>query len=161
MIALLSRFALTKWKVLSSAVPQRFVATFLVVTKQSYLFGQMAKTSFPVVCGLAVVARFSDVRIHTIQRPFRQYLCEARRLAAKARNATVNRELALLRRMFRMGYEQRPRLVPDVPQFPANCLKPKEPDSWTMMHSKTAGRNPTARLACAGFGCVSIGVPQG
>jgi hypothetical protein len=42
----------------------------------------------------------------------------AARLKAGARFSTVNRELQLLRRAFRLGYEQRPRLVPDVPPFP-------------------------------------------
>jgi integrase len=40
------------------------------------------------------------------------------RLEAGARYATVNRELQLLRRAFRIGYESRPRLVQDVPTFP-------------------------------------------
>jgi hypothetical protein len=38
---------------------------------------------------------------------------------AKARNGTINRELALLRRMFTLGFKSTPRLVPDVPTFPA------------------------------------------
>lgn len=42
----------------------------------------------------------------------------AARLKAGARFSTVNRELQLLRRAYRLGYEQRPRLVPDVPPFP-------------------------------------------
>jgi len=42
----------------------------------------------------------------------------ADRLKAGARFSTVNRELQLLRRAYRLGYEQRPRLVSDVPQFP-------------------------------------------
>jgi integrase len=36
-----------------------------------------------------------------------------------AKNATINREMAFLRRAFKMGYEARPRLVADVPAFPA------------------------------------------
>jgi integrase len=35
-----------------------------------------------------------------------------------AKNATINRELAMLRRAFRLGYNTRPRLVPEVPVFP-------------------------------------------
>jgi integrase len=38
---------------------------------------------------------------------------------AGAKNATINREMAFLRRAFKMGYEARPRLVADVPAFPA------------------------------------------
>lgn len=45
-----------------------------------------------------------------------QYM--AARLAEKARHATVNREVALLRRAYRLGFEARPRLVSDVPPFP-------------------------------------------
>ena len=38
---------------------------------------------------------------------------------AGAKNGTINREMAFLRRAYKMGYEARPRLVPDVPTFPA------------------------------------------
>lgn len=38
---------------------------------------------------------------------------------AKARNGTINRELALLRRMFTLGFKSTPRLLPDIPTFPA------------------------------------------
>jgi integrase len=38
---------------------------------------------------------------------------------SEAKNATINREMAFLRRAFKMGYEARPRLVADVPAFPA------------------------------------------
>ncbi len=41
-----------------------------------------------------------------------------------AANATINRELALLRRVLRFGMDQRPRLVTDVPKFP-----PRLPES--------------------------------
>lgn len=37
---------------------------------------------------------------------------------AGAKNATINREMAFLRRAFKMGYEARPRLVTDIPAFP-------------------------------------------
>lgn len=42
----------------------------------------------------------------------------AARLKAGARHATINREVALLKRMYRLGHESRPRLVTDMPQFP-------------------------------------------
>jgi integrase len=45
-----------------------------------------------------------------------EYLTKRRK--AKARNATVNREMALLLRMFRVGYNTRPRKVSEVPIFP-------------------------------------------
>jgi integrase len=48
---------------------------------------------------------------------------QAARIDAKARHATVNRELQLLRRAFRLGYEARPRLVPDVPKFPPRMVE--------------------------------------
>ena len=38
---------------------------------------------------------------------------------AGAKNATINREMAFLRRAFKMGYDARPRLVADIPAFPA------------------------------------------
>jgi integrase len=38
---------------------------------------------------------------------------------AKAKNATINREMAFLRRAFKMGYESRPRLIAEIPAFPA------------------------------------------
>jgi integrase len=41
-----------------------------------------------------------------------------------ARNATINRELALLRRAFQIGYDARPRRVPEIPAF-----LPKLPES--------------------------------
>jgi integrase len=40
-----------------------------------------------------------------------------------AKNATINRELALLRRAFRIGYNTRPRLVPEVPFFPERLME--------------------------------------
>jgi hypothetical protein len=40
------------------------------------------------------------------------------RLEAGARYATINRELQLLRRAYRLGFESRPRLVSDIPVFP-------------------------------------------
>jgi integrase len=42
----------------------------------------------------------------------------AARLEAKARHATVNLELALLRRAYRLGFEAQPRLVRELPSFP-------------------------------------------
>ncbi len=38
---------------------------------------------------------------------------------AGAMNATINRELAFLRRAFKMGYDARPRMVADIPAFPS------------------------------------------
>jgi integrase len=43
---------------------------------------------------------------------------QTKRLEAGARYATINRELQLLRRAYRLGFESRPRLVQDVPAFP-------------------------------------------
>jgi integrase len=43
---------------------------------------------------------------------------QTKRLEAGARHATINRELQLLRRAFRLGFESRPRLVQDIPAFP-------------------------------------------
>lgn len=43
---------------------------------------------------------------------------------AGARNATINREMAFLRRAFRLGHDARPRLVTEVPAFP-----PRLPES--------------------------------
>ena len=43
----------------------------------------------------------------------------ATRLEAGARHATISLELAFLRRAYRLGMEQRPRLVADMPAFPA------------------------------------------
>ncbi len=40
------------------------------------------------------------------------------RLKARAKHATVNRELQLLRRMYRLGYETKPKMVQELPQFP-------------------------------------------
>jgi integrase len=37
---------------------------------------------------------------------------------AKAMNATINREMAFLRRAFKIGFETKPRLVAEVPTFP-------------------------------------------
>ncbi len=47
----------------------------------------------------------------------------AARLEAKARHATINRELALLKRAYRLGFEARPRLVSDVPPFPTKLAE--------------------------------------
>ncbi|MGO8810988.1 MAG: tyrosine-type recombinase/integrase [Candidatus Sulfotelmatobacter sp.] len=49
---------------------------------------------------------------------------QADRVASgKARHATINRELQLLRRAFRLGFEARPKLVPDIPKFPARLAE--------------------------------------
>ena len=50
---------------------------------------------------------------------------QAARLTAKPkpRHATINRELQLLRRAFRLGFEARPKLVPDIPKFPARLAE--------------------------------------
>ena len=50
-----------------------------------------------------------------------QYM--AARLEAKARHATINRELALLKRAYRLGFEARPRFVSDVPPFPTKLAE--------------------------------------
>lgn len=41
-----------------------------------------------------------------------------------AKNGTINRELAFLRRAFNIGYQARPRMIPEVPAFP-----PKLPEA--------------------------------
>lgn len=43
---------------------------------------------------------------------------QAARITVGARYATINREMQLLRRAFRLGFEARPKLVSDVPKFP-------------------------------------------
>lgn len=49
---------------------------------------------------------------------------QADRVASgKGRHATINRELQLLRRAFRLGFESRPKLVPDIPKFPARLAE--------------------------------------
>jgi integrase len=48
---------------------------------------------------------------------------QAARVKAGARYATINRELQLLRRAFRMGAAARPKLVSDVPKFPAKLAE--------------------------------------
>lgn len=48
---------------------------------------------------------------------------QAKRVEARARYATINRELQLLRRAFRVGFEARPRLVSEVPKFPARLAE--------------------------------------
>jgi len=49
---------------------------------------------------------------------------QADRVASgRGRHATINRELQLLRRAFRLGYESRPKLVPDIPKFPARLAE--------------------------------------
>jgi len=42
---------------------------------------------------------------------------QATRIEDGARYATINRELQLLRRAFRLGFERRPKLVSEVPRF--------------------------------------------
>src|SRR5436309_904148 len=56
--------------------------------------------------------RVADVSSSVIAR----YVDE--RLNASAKNATVNRELAALKRMFRLGYYTSPAKVPRLPGFP-------------------------------------------
>jgi integrase len=49
---------------------------------------------------------------------------QADRVASRTgRHATINRELQLLRRAFRLGFESRPKLVPDIPKFPARLAE--------------------------------------
>jgi integrase len=58
------------------------------------------------VLGHLPASRFGSAQV-------KQYIL--RRQAAKASNATVNRELAILRRGFKLGYEAEPKLVYQVP----------------------------------------------
>ena len=67
---------------------------------------------------------------------------QAARIEAKARYATINRELQLLRRAFRLGFEARPKLVPDIPKFPARLAEsPRkgfiEDDTFKKLHAAT------------------------
>jgi integrase len=48
---------------------------------------------------------------------------QADRIEAGARYATINRELQLLRRAFRLGADARPKVVTDVPKFPAKLAE--------------------------------------
>jgi len=50
---------------------------------------------------------------------------QAARVEAKARYATINRELQLLRRAFRVGFESKPKLVVDIPLFPKRLAESK------------------------------------
>lgn len=50
-----------------------------------------------------------------------QYMAD--RLDSKARHATINREVALLKRAYRLGHDRRPRLVSDVPSFPTKLAE--------------------------------------
>jgi integrase len=52
-----------------------------------------------------------------------QYQTDRLDAKKKARYATINRELQLLRRAFRLGFEARPKLVPDIPKFPARLAE--------------------------------------
>jgi integrase len=52
-----------------------------------------------------------------------QYMAD--RLETTARHATINREMALLKRALRFGHDQRPRRVPDVPAFPTKLAESK------------------------------------
>jgi integrase len=68
---------------------------------------------------------------------------QAARIDAKARHATVNRELQLLHRAFRLGYEARPRLVQDVPKFPPRMVeRPRqgfiEDETFNKLHAAIA-----------------------
>lgn len=66
--------------------------------------------------------RFADRKASLVtKQDLEQYMAD--RLAAKARHATINRELALLRRAFRLGYEVRPRLVTELPAFPTKLAE--------------------------------------
>jgi integrase len=68
---------------------------------------------------------------------------QAARIDAKARHATVNRELQLLRRAFRLGFEAHPRLVQDVPKFPPRMVeRPRqgfiEDETFDKLHAAIA-----------------------
>jgi len=68
-------------------------------------------------------AKFGDRKASLITTAdLNEYIIERNKAGAK--NATINREMAFLRRAFKMAYDARPRLVPDVPAFP-----PKLPES--------------------------------
>jgi integrase len=65
---------------------------------------------------------------------------QAERIEAEARHATINREMQLLRRAFRLGFEARPKLVSDVPKFPKKLAEsPRagfiEDDVFDKLHS--------------------------
>jgi integrase len=61
---------------------------------------------------------FGDMKAMLVEAPDLQKY-QAARIEKGARYATINRELQLLRRAFRLGFEARPKLVPDIPKFPA------------------------------------------
>lgn len=72
------------------------------------------------------------------------------RVDAKARYATINRELQLLRRAFRLGFEARPKLVLDVPKFPAKLAEsPRkgfiEDDTFQKLHGAISIKEPGLR----------------
>jgi hypothetical protein len=79
---------------------------------------------------------------------------QAARIEAKARHATVNRELQLLRRAFRLGYEVRPRLVSDVPKFPSRMVeRPRqgfiEDETFEKLHAAIAEPGVKAMILVA------------
>lgn len=68
-----------------------------------------------------------------------QYQADRLEAKPKPRHATINRELQLLRRAFRVGFETRPRLVPEVPKFPSRLAEsPRkgfvEDDTFNKIH---------------------------
>lgn len=68
---------------------------------------------------------------------------QAARIDEKAKHGTVNRELQLLRRAFRLGFKARPRLVPDVPEFPPRMVeRPRqgfiEDETFEKLHAAIA-----------------------
>jgi integrase len=86
-----------------------------------------------------VAPAFGDRRAALVDKTdLENYLAE--RLKAGARFATVNRELQLLRRAFKLGYEHQPRLVQNVPSFPTRLPEtPRkgfvEDDAFNRLHA--------------------------
>lgn len=73
------------------------------------------------------------------------------RLKAKARNATINGEIALLRRAFNFGFHRRPRLVQDVPAWPEKLAAEERTDlcdDATFQKIHKAIKEPGLRAMC-------------
>ena len=76
------------------------------------------------------------------------------RIEAGARDATIDRELQLLRRAFRLGFEARPKLVRDVPKFPKKLAEsPRqgfiEDEVFQKLHAATSEPGPRALILTA------------
>lgn len=66
---------------------------------------------------------FGSTKAALVTAPDLQKYQADRVTSGKGRHATINRELQLLRRAFRLGFESRPKLVPDIPKFPARLAE--------------------------------------